>query len=181
MTMLQGALSGMTMGANPAGVFNHINNFLCEHADVEKYATMFFGILGRDGNLEYINAGHPSPLLLRGGKLAEPFTESPAPVGLVPSADYKTACVKLEAGDTLVPFSDAVSEVADPDEQVFGISPLHEALDGRHGTPLEHLQKAIFDSVESFTRGASQTDDITVLLVRYRAAAQNDALNFTNL
>ena len=138
--MLQGALSGMTMGANPAGVFNHINNFLCEHADVEKYATMFFGILGRDGNLEYINAGHPSPLLLRGGKLAEPFTESPTPVGLVPCADYKTACVKLEAGDTLVPFSDGVSEAANPDEQLFGIPRLHEALAGRHDTPLDHLQ-----------------------------------------
>ena len=74
-TMLQGALSGMTIGAEPARVFNHINEFLCEHAEVGHYATMFFGVLDREGRLEYINAGHPSPFLLRRGEIAEPFTE----------------------------------------------------------------------------------------------------------
>lgn len=174
-TMLQGALSGMTMGADPERVFNHINNFLCEHAEVGKYATLFFGILGRDGCLEYINAGHPSPLLLRGGELAEPFTEGSFPVGLVPGAHFKTARVTLEAGDTLVLFSDGVSEAADPDDELYGVPRLREALAGRLDAPLDHLQKAVFDSVEKFTRGASQADDITLLLVRYRAAAQTAA------
>ena len=62
--MLQGALTGMTIGADPVRVFQHINGFLCDHAEVGRYATMFFGILSLDGSLEYINAGHPSPLLL---------------------------------------------------------------------------------------------------------------------
>lgn len=171
-TMLQGALSGMTMGADPARVFNHLNNFLCEHSEVGKYATMFFGVLGRQGDLEYINAGHPSPLLLRGGELAEPFTEGFSPVGLIAGTDYKTARVTLEAGDTLVLFSDGVTEAADPDEELFGVPRLREALAGRHDAPLDHLQKAVFDSVEKFSRGASQGDDITLLLVRYLAASQ---------
>jgi serine phosphatase RsbU (regulator of sigma subunit) len=171
-TMLQGALSGMTIGADPARVFNHINKFLCEHSEVGRYATMFFGVLSRNGDLEYINAGHPSPLLLRNGKLAEPFTEGSTPVGLIPDADYKAACVRLETGDTLVLFSDGVTEAADPDEQLFGIPRLRDALANLHDSPLDHLQKAVFDSVENFTRGASQADDITLLLVRYRAAAQ---------
>ena len=174
-TMLQGAFSGMTMGAEPARVFNHINNFLCEHAEVSRYATMFFGILGRDGDLQYINAGHPSPLLLSRGELAEPFTEGSYPVGLVPGTEYKAACLKLEPGDTLVLFSDGVTEAADPDEQLFGVSRLREAIAGRLDAPLDQLQKAVFDSVENFTRGASQADDITLLLVRYRAAAQTAA------
>jgi sigma-B regulation protein RsbU (phosphoserine phosphatase) len=171
-TMLQGALSGMTMGADPARLFNHINNFLCEHAGVERYATIFLGILGRQGDLEYINAGHPSPLLLRGGELAEPFTEGNFPVGLLPGADYKTALVTLKAGDTLVLFSDGVTEAADPDDELFGVPRLREALAGRHDAPLDDLQKAIFESVEKFSRGASQADDITLLLVRYCAASQ---------
>jgi sigma-B regulation protein RsbU (phosphoserine phosphatase) len=175
-TMLQGALSGMTMGADPARVFDHINNFLCEHSEVGRYATMFFGVLSCNGDIEYINAGHPSPLLLRRGELAEPFTEGSYPVGLVPGAGYKAACVKLEAGDTLVLFSDGVTEAADPDEQLFGVPRLREALAGRHDAPLDHLQKAVFDSVENFTRGASQADDITLLLVRYRAASQTATL-----
>jgi phosphoserine phosphatase RsbU/P len=171
-TMLQGALSGMTMGADPAGVFNHINNFLCEHSEVGKFATLFFGVLGRHGDLEYINAGHPSPLLLRGGEIAEPFTEGSLPVGLVAAADYKIARVTLEAGDTLVLFSDGVTEAVDPDDELFGVPRLREALAGQHDAPLDHLQKTVFDSIEKFSRGASQADDITLLLVRYRAASQ---------
>ena len=169
-TMLQGALSGMTIGADPARVFNHINNFLCEHAEVGRYATMFFGVLSRNGDLQYINAGHPSPLLFRRGDLAEPFTEGSYPVGLVPGTEYKAACVKLEADDTLILFSDGVTEAADPEDQLFGVPRLREALAGRHDAPLDQLQKAVFDSVAKFSRGASQADDITLLLVRYRAA-----------
>src|SRR6202158_3677883 len=56
-TMLQGALSGMTLGTDPARTFNHVNRFLCDHAEVGRYATMFFGIIDDLGNLEYINAG----------------------------------------------------------------------------------------------------------------------------
>ena len=171
-TMLQGALSGMTMGADPAAVFNHLNNFLCEHAEVGKYATMFFGIVGRDGHLEYINAGHPSPLVLRRGALVEPFTEGSFPVGLIAGAEFQTFIVTLEAGDTLVLFSDGVTEAADPDDDMYGVPRLREALAGRHDAPLDDLQKVIFDSVQTFSRGASQGDDITVLLVRYGAASQ---------
>jgi len=171
-TMLQGALSGMTMGADPAGLFNHVNHFLCEHAELGKYATMFFGILGTDGDLEYINAGHPSPVILRGDEFVEPMTESSFPVGLIAGAEFKTSFMKLVAGDTLVLFSDGVTEAADPDEELYGVPRLREALAGRHDAPLDHLQKAVFDSVEKFSRGASQADDITLLLVRYRAASK---------
>jgi phosphoserine phosphatase RsbU/P len=175
-TMLQGALSGMAMGADPARVFNHINKFLCEHAEVGKYATIFFGVLDRDGHLEFINAGHPSPILLRGGETAEPFTEGSCPVGLVPGAEYVAACMKLHPGDTLVLFSDGVSEAADPDEELFGVPRLRDILAGQHEAPLDRLQKTVLESVDRFVRGASQADDITLLLVRYRAAAQTATL-----
>src|ERR1700731_430178 len=100
-TMLQGALSGMTMGANPADVFCHINRFLCEHSEAGRYATMFFGILDREGRLEFVNAGHLPPLLLRAGEVDEPFTEGGFPVGLIPDASYVASCVALRPGDTL--------------------------------------------------------------------------------
>jgi sigma-B regulation protein RsbU (phosphoserine phosphatase) len=171
-TMLQGALSGMAMGSDPARVFNHINSFLCAHTELGKYATIFFGVLDPCGLLEFINAGHPSPILLRGGETAEPFTEGSCPVGLVPGAKYTAACVKLQPGDTLVLFSDGVTEAADPDEELFGVARLREVLAGQHEAPLDHLQKIVLESVDRFARGANQADDITLLLVRYRAAAQ---------
>ncbi len=170
-TMLQGALSGMTFGSDPARVIQHVNRFLCEHAEVGRYATMFFGILDREGHLEFINAGHPSPILLRKGVAEAPFTEGSYPVGLVPDAQYVCARVKLEPGDTLVLFSDGVTEAMDPDEQLYGATRLREALCGKISEPLEQIQKCILESVENFTRGARQADDLTMLLVRYLAAS----------
>jgi phosphoserine phosphatase RsbU/P len=171
-TMLQGALTGMTLGADPARVFHHINDFLCKHADVGKYATMFFGMLDRKGNLDYLNAGHPSPLLLRRGEVSEIFTEGSFPVGLIPEAHYAAVRVTLEPGDTLVLFSDGVTEAADLEEQMFGVPRLSQVLAGQHDAPLDQLQKRVVDSVENFARGASQADDITLLFIRYRAATQ---------
>jgi serine phosphatase RsbU (regulator of sigma subunit) len=170
-TMLQGALSGMTLGIDPASVFNHVNRFLCDHSEVGRYATMFFGTLDHDGHLEFINAGHPSPILIRRGIAEEAFTEGSYPVGLVPEAQYTSVCLKLEPGDTLVLFSDGVTEAVDPDEQMFGIARLKELLTGQLECPLELLQKCVLEAVENFARGAHQADDLTLLIVRYRATA----------
>src|SRR5881392_3248610 len=170
-TMLQGALSGMTLGTDPARVFNHVNRFLCDHSEVGRYATMFFGILDQEGHLEYINAGHPSPFLIRRGIAEEAFTEGSYPVGLVPEAQYTAVCLKLEPGDTLVLFSDGVTEAMDPDEQLFGIPRLKELLTGQMECPLELLQKCVLEAVENFARGAHQADDLTLLIVRFRATA----------
>ena len=170
-SMLQGVLSGMTLGTDPARLFNHLNRFLCDHAEVGRYATMFFGILDEQGALEYINAGHPSPILIRhSGNADEAFTEGSFPVGLVPEAEYTTARVKLEPGDTLVLFSDGVTEAMDPNEDFFGMPRLVKLLTGHNETPLDELQKLVLEAVENFARGASQADDLTLLLVRYRAA-----------
>jgi len=170
-TMLQGALSGMTLGTDPARVFNHVNRFLCEHSEVGRYATVFFGLLDNDGHLEFINAGHPSPILIRRGAAEEAFTEGSFPVGLVPEAQYTAACVKLEPGDTLVLFTDGVTEAMDPEEQLFGVPRLRQVLTGQMQCPLEQLQRCVLEAVENFTRGARQADDLTLLIVRYRATA----------
>lgn len=169
-TMLQGALSGMTLGTDPARVFNHVNRFLCEHSEVGRYATVFFGLLDNNGHLEFINAGHPSPFLIRRGTADEAFTEGSFPVGLVPEAQYTAARLKLEPGDTLVLFTDGVTEAMDPQDQLFGMPRLKQVLTGQMACPLEQLQKCVLEAVETFTRGARQADDLTLLIVRYGAA-----------
>jgi len=169
-TMLQGALSGMTLGTDPARTFNHVNRFLCDHAEVGRYATMFFGILDEAGKLEFINAGHPSPILMRQGRAEEAFTEGSFPVGLVPEAEFATATLQLEPNDTLFLFSDGVTEAMDPDEQLYGVPRLIGVLQGKTDLPLDEIQKTVLESVENFARGARQADDLTMLVVRYRAA-----------
>lgn len=170
-TMLQGALSGLSMGADPVKVFNHVNKFLCRHNEVGRYATMFIGIIGRDGMLEYIKAGHPSPLLLRKGQVTELYNEGSFPVGLILEADYESACLQLEPEDTLVLYSDGVTEADNVNHDLFEVSGLSHALAGKQDVPVEVLQESVLDAVSAFARGASQSDDITLLVVRYRAAA----------
>jgi len=170
-TMLQGALSGLTMGADPVKVFNHINRFLCRHAEVGRYATMFIGLVGKDGMLEYIKAGHPSPLLLRRGNVSELYTEGSFPVGLIAEADYTSARLQLEPEDTLVLFSDGVTEAENSAHDLFEVSGLSNVLAGQKDVPVEQLQQSVFDAVRAFSKGADQSDDITLLVVRYRQAA----------
>src|SRR5271155_1145047 len=154
--LLQGALSGMTLGTDPARVFNHVNRFLCDHSEIGRYATMFFGIIDEQGHLEYINAGHPSPFLISRGVAEDVFTEGSYPVGLVPEAEYTVVCLQLEPGDTLVLFSDGVTEAMDPAEQLFGVPRLRDVLTGQTECPLDQIQKCVLEAVENFARGASQ-------------------------
>jgi phosphoserine phosphatase RsbU/P len=178
-SMLQGVISGMTLGTDPARLFNHLNRFLCNHAEVGRYATMFFGIVDEQGDLEYINAGHPSPILIRcNGNAEEAFTEGSFPVGLVPEAEYCTARVKLEPGDTLVLFSDGVTEAMDPQEDLFGMPRLVKLLAGHNETPLDELKRVVLEAVENFAHGTSQADDLTLLLIRYRAVAEGAETEF---
>jgi phosphoserine phosphatase RsbU/P len=167
-TMLQGTLSGMTVGADPVKVFNHINTFLCRHAEMGRCATIFIGLIDRDGELEYIKAGHPSPLLLRNGKVSELYSEGSLPLGLIPAAKYASARLQLEPNDTLVLFSDGVTEAQDPDRRLFEFSGISQALSGQDGKPVEAVQQTILDAVSKFTRGEPQSDDLTLLVVRYR-------------
>lgn len=166
-TMLQGALSGMSIGQEPAAVINHINRFLCSHSQLERYATMFFGILDDKGRLEFINAGHPSPLLLRNDEAQAAFPAEFFPVGLIPDAQFKSAVFQMQPGDTLILFSDGVSEAMNPQDEEFTVARLKESVAGKGAMPVEELKTAILASVEDFTRGARQNDDITLLLVRY--------------
>lgn len=167
-TMLQGALSGLSMGTEPVKIFNNFNRFLCNHAEVGRYLTMFIGVVGHNGVLEYIKAGHPSPLLMRDGKVSELYTEGSFPVGLIPEAEFTSAQVQLEPNDTLVLFSDGVTEAENPDHELFEVSGLCRALDGQGEAPIESLEESVLQSVRTFTQGAHQSDDLTLLVVRYR-------------
>ncbi|MGB8260464.1 MAG: SpoIIE family protein phosphatase, partial [Terracidiphilus sp.] len=167
-TMLQGALSGMSLGAAPEKVLNHINRFLCEHAVVGRYATLFFGIVDRAGVLEYMRAGHPTPLLLRRGQVTDLYAGGSFPVGLIDDAVFTATRVQLEPGDTLVLFSDGITEAEDAERNLFGYERLRQVLAGHEGASLESLEQLVLDAVGRFASGAPQADDMTLLVVRYR-------------
>ena len=175
-TMLQGAISGMTLGVDPVRVFSHLNQFLCERASLGRYATMFFGLIGPDGMLEYVRASQPAPLLLRRGEVRELYTGGSFPVGLLEMATFRSDRIQLEPDDTLLLYSDGVTEAEDKERNLFGDERLVEALAPHQNSSLGELQAGILHAVDKFAEGASQSDDITILVVRYRRPSGDSSL-----
>ncbi len=93
------------------------------------------------------------------------------PVGLLAEAEFTATRVKLEPDDTLILFSDGIIEAENPARELYGFDRLHQVLAGWHDESLESVRTIVFDSVNDFSRGAAQSDDMTLLVVRYRTPA----------
>jgi serine phosphatase RsbU (regulator of sigma subunit) len=172
MAMLQGNFSGMAMGSEPATVCAHVNRFICDRSGVHRYATLFFGLLDAGGSVEYINAGHPPPLLIRNGKVDVALPASSLPLGLLPEAEFQLTSFQLQPGDTLVFYTDGITEAIDKHNEQYGIERLQEVVERHPGASIEKLQQVILDAVFEFSRGAYQADDLTLLMLNYVGATE---------
>ena len=161
----------MTLGIDPVKVFNHLNQFLCGRASAGRCATMFLGLLDPGGVLEFVRGGHPAPLLLRGGTVTELYSSGSLPVGLFEGAEYTSATIQLEPGDTLLLYTDGITEAEDPERNLFQDERLKEVFGRHQNASLSVLQDAIFQAVDEFTRHADQSDDVTLLVVRFQQPA----------
>lgn len=166
-TMLQGIFTAMALGPKPSNVFQNTNRFICEHAEVGRHATLFFGLIAPDGKLEYINAGHWPPLLIRANHVETVFPATCLPIGLFPKVEFVSMSDRLLPGDTLIVYTDGIIEANDKQENEFGMARLQEAITPGIGSSVEDLQDSILTSLHRFTSGASQADDITLLILRY--------------
>jgi sigma-B regulation protein RsbU (phosphoserine phosphatase) len=106
-------------------------------------------------------------VLVRDGRAEMPFAAESFPVGLIPDAAYKLESRRLEPGDTLVLFSDGVTEAMDPEDNEFGNDRLKRALEANRRETVEQVQSDVLAAVKEFARGASQRDDVTVVVARY--------------
>ena len=168
-TMLQGALSGMNLGVEPVKVFNQLNQFLCGRAAVGRCVTIFFGLLDPKGTLEFVRAGHPSPLLMRRGVVSELYSEGSLPLGLLAESDYAATRIQLEADDTILLYTDGVTEAEDTQRHLFQDVGLKHVFGQHQNSSLDTMLDAIFSAVDTFSRGMDQSDDVTLLVVRFRS------------
>lgn len=107
-SVLQGAI---LMGEDRIlPLFSNLNRFLLERTGGEKYATMFFAVLHRDGTFTYANAGQSPPLIVRGDGSAETLDATGVPIGLLENAEHSVETKILKPGDKLVAFSDGFAE-----------------------------------------------------------------------
>ena len=151
---------------DPGPIVAHINRALCVRAADLRFVTLFLGRLSRDGRLSYCNAGHPPPIVVGGSGVRRLRAGGPI-VGLLERAEYEQETVLLEPGDMLVVFSDGVSEAFDAGESEFGEPRLLDVVQRTGARDAQAVVDDVLDAVRRFAAGAIQSDDITVLALRY--------------
>ncbi len=149
-----------------AATLARTNAVLCRDNDASMFATLFYAVLDlRTGELEYGNCGHNAPYVLSASGMRSLPTTG-IPVGLLPDRSTAPARITLGKGDTLVMFTDGVTEAMNPGLEEFG-NARFEALLKTIGTlaPAE-LVSRVFSDVDAFAAGEEQADDITCLTLR---------------
>ena len=128
---------------------------------------MFYGMLSPDGTFVYCNGGHNAPVLLRRGAVSRLETGGTI-LGLFEAVTYEQESLTLEPGDTLVVFSDGISEAQNPAGEDYGDDRLLACLEDNRGASPMEMRDALLVSVRAFASGATPIDDMTVLVLRYR-------------
>jgi sigma-B regulation protein RsbU (phosphoserine phosphatase) len=155
---------------DPARALCQVNDELAEDNDSCMFITGFCGMLNlRTGDLLYANAGHNPPLLLGGGHDAQILEAPPGPaLGALPGSCYASCSRRLANDDMLLLYTDGVTEAMDPDQKLFGEARLLQIARTREEVAARSLVEAVEHAVRLHAAGAEQSDDITLLAVRYR-------------
>ena len=156
-----------TYAGGPAGTIGKINRALKRRTVDSKFVTMFYGMLSPDGAFVYCNGGHNAPVLLRRGAMSRLETGGTI-LGMFETATYEQEALTLEPGDTLVAFSDGISEAQNPAGEDYGEDRLLACLEVNRGASPMEVRDALLASVRAFVSGAQPTDDMTVLVLRHR-------------
>jgi serine phosphatase RsbU (regulator of sigma subunit) len=154
---------------DPAETMSHVNKVLTRRAIDARYATSMYGRLGNGGEMVYCSAGH-NPALVYGVDGLRRLEADGMPVGLFDFAPYSSSRLTLKPGDTIVMYSDGVTEAQSADGTEFGEGRLIDVVQQHHGEPAGALLQHIVDAVEAFAHGVEQYDDVTALVVRYLGA-----------
>jgi len=167
---------------NPGEILSTVNREICRDNDSQMFTTLFCGILDtRTGEIRYSNGGHNPPYhLSRAGVQQVPKTGGRV-LGLLEETTYAGSRLVLGPGETLLLYTDGVTEALDPAEQFFSERRLESILTqinfASAREQIEHLTREI----TLFAAGAEQADDITTLAIRFLgpAGSKNGELQFT--
>ena len=130
-----------------------------------KYATFFYGVYDPvSGLIQYANAGHIPPLLVRGGAIQE-LPSTGLPIGLFPASRLQVGEARLEPGDSLLLVTDGILEAGNPMTDDFGETRWTELAATLGGLPAEQAMAMIFDAVLTFEGTTPPSDDKTVVVL----------------
>jgi HAMP domain-containing protein len=157
----------------PGKVLEAVNQQLCERNEADLFVTLFYGVMDREtGVLIYANAGHEPPLLLNrdgGGdtRVERTATTHGLPLGLVPDAKFETGSVTLRPSDNLVLFTDGITEAENAENRLFSSAALNDLLLRQSSNVPSDIISSVLEDVRAFTGEQPQSDDITLMVVRY--------------
>ena len=165
--MVQGIFTSHVEDGRPARTVERVNRVL-HHRIVEgRFATAFYAVLSPDGTLVSCNAGNNPPLLVGRDGSVRRLEVGGLPLGPFHEATYGEEKTPLHAGDTLVLYSDGVSDAAGRNDEAFGEDRLLGCLGRACAMEPEQLIEHVLGEVRKFSADIPQFDDITLLVVRY--------------
>jgi phosphoserine phosphatase RsbU/P len=132
----------------------------------EWYATLFYGVFdGATCTLQYVNAGHNPPMVIRGGSSIHWLEAGGAPLGMFPDWTYVAETIQLNPGDLVVAYTDGVIEAVNAVGEEWGVEGLRTAVVESEARCADEIVHVIFGSMDAFSRGC-QADDVTVAVLR---------------
>jgi phosphoserine phosphatase RsbU/P len=156
-------------GAPPGECLTEVNRCLCRDNRSDLFVTVFYALVDlRTGELDCANAGHPPGF--RVDSKGTPTALMPldgVPLGFWETTTYETARTGLQSGDSLVLYTDGLTEGRNNHGDFFGVERLQTFLEKAAGAAPETLVQAIVKEIQAFTGNTSQTDDLTVLVGAY--------------
>jgi hypothetical protein len=181
-SLVQGIFaSEVQSGRGPADVMIRINQLLLKRGIEARFATFFYAVLARDGRLTYSNAGH-NPPILRSSNRARRLVAGGTVLGLFRDAEFTEETVELCPGDMIACFTDGVTEAMNDSGDEFGEDRLLECLD--HSAVSDDslaITRLVFESVRQFCAETPQSDDITMLVLRYAASPVGETVSVRSL
>ena len=132
------------------------------------FVTVFYAIYNmRTGHITYCNAGHNPPHLLRADGTIEELPQSKnIIVGAFDGIEYQEDTLQLEHGDTLVMYTDGVTEAINSQNEEFGTKRLDSILGRQGDSTCQQVIESIKAGIKEFVVDAEQSDDITMLVVK---------------
>lgn len=154
---------------DPAAMVARLDAVLYPVTEPVRYATMFLGALDpATGRLDYVNAGHNPPYIVRADGTMDTLAPTGMPVALVGEGTWERATVTLAPGDLLALFTDGIPEAWNSADEDYTEKRLEAALDRSRGKSTAEVRDAVLADLASFVRDAPASDDVTLVLVRRR-------------
>ena len=168
MASLQASVRGQSLRGETdlALLMSNVNSLIYEASTSSRYATLFYAELDpATRRLDYVNAGHNPPLLVRGDTSIHLETGGTV-VGLLPRFPYQQGTISLQPGDVLVAFTDGISEAMNSADEEWGEEELLKAIRACQQLPAQEMIPALLRNADAFVNGAPQHDDMTLVIVK---------------